>query len=193
MASNLRVDTHEPFAPSRALAGLLVLITIVCTGCSEEPVTAQITPRPARESVVGKVILFNNQGNSEEYRTSGWSKTEEQFTWSEGTSAKLQLPVGTDTGALTLRARLAGFTNAPELAKQPVEVYANGTKIADWEVGDTTELQATIPAKVAAADPELDLELRTPKALSPKSTGKSEDTRVLGIAVYELQLTRAQQ
>ncbi|MEY2411498.1 MAG: hypothetical protein QOD84_104, partial [Acidobacteriaceae bacterium] len=57
--------------------------------------------------VVGQQIQFGEGGGSERYRTSGWSHTEERFTWSEGSSAKLSLPIGKETGPLKLNVVMA--------------------------------------------------------------------------------------
>lgn len=167
------------------LAALLPFYIAAC-GKPGSDETASSVP-----SVVGKRIEFKQSGGSEQYRVSGWSKTEEKFTWNEGTSAKLSLPIGGDAGPWTLRVTMAGLIHPPDLPAQPVEVYANDKKIVDWQVGDTADFAATIPADVNKAGGKLDIEFRVPRAASPKSLGQNEDTRVLGICVHAVELDKA--
>lgn len=178
-----------PFLPvmglSRSVCSALVLLllsVLAQTGCNTSSNSAD---------VIGQRIEFKSGGNSERYRISGWSATEAQFTWSEGTSAKLALPIAAKAGALTLKLTIAALVKEPELPFQPVELYANGQKITDWQVGDTAEFSASIPAEVIGDSRTLTIEFRTPKAVSPKSLGLNADTRVLGICVHSLQLVKA--
>jgi hypothetical protein len=141
-------------------------------------------------SVVGTPIQFNAGGNSERYRVSGWSKTEKEYTWSEGKSAQLGLPIPSSPGALTLLAKMGALVSRPTVPYQKVEVFANGQKIADWEVADTVDFSALIPAKVTKNESILNIEFRVPNATSPKALGLGDDGRVLGIRVYSLELKR---
>ena len=140
--------------------------------------------------VVGTSIQFNAGGNSERYRLSGWSKTEKEYTWSEGKSAQLGLPIPSSPGALTLLARMGALVSRPAVPYQKVEVFANGQKIADWEVADTADFSALIPAKVTKNKSILNIEFRVPNATSPKALGLGDDARILGIRVYSLELKR---
>ena len=91
---------------------------------------------------------------------------------------------------LTLRMRGAGFTQ-PSVPTQPVEVLANGQKIADWQAtSDPVDFTAVIPASIAKQGGELILEFKIPKAISPKALGLSADPRVLGICCFELEITQ---
>lgn len=165
-----------------ALCG--AVIALAFPGCdSADNVTP---PVPDGGSVVGNVIQFNQAGKSERYRISGWSKAEPKFIWTEGTSARLALPIGKDAGALNLRVTAAGLTGGADLAFQPVEVLANDQKVADWQVGSTAEFNAPIPAELANSAEMLNIEFRIPKATSPKALGQSEDPRVLGMALHHL-------
>jgi hypothetical protein len=143
------------------------------------------------ETVVGRKIEFGQGGGSEPYRTSGWSHTEQKFTWTEGNSAKLSLPIGKESGALILNVAMAAFVHPPELPKQPVEVIVNGQKLAEWQVtNDLAAYNVTIPADTVKAGGKLEIEFRTPKAISPKSVGGSEDFRVLGACVMSLEVAK---
>jgi hypothetical protein len=172
-----------------AAALIFIVISIGQTGCKKADEGAAV-PNTAPD-VVGRHIEFKAGGNSESYQVSGWSGGEAENRWTEGTVAKLELPISATPGALKLRMTMAALTHEPDLPFQPVEVYANGQKLADWEVGGTaTEFTAMIPADITSAGGKLTLEFRIPKATSPKSIGMSTDPRVLGIFVRDLDLTR---
>jgi hypothetical protein len=166
--------------------GLAAAIVLFIAACGEREATIGIGA-----PVIGQRIGFGQGGTSEQYRVSGWSKTEEKFTWSEGTSAKLSLPIGDVTGPLLLKITMGGLMHPPDLPAQPVEVYANDTKIADWQVGNTAEFAATIPGNANKGGGKVDIEFRVPKATTPKSIGQNDDPRRLGICVTALELTKA--
>jgi hypothetical protein len=161
---------------------LLLLGMFAQTGCNKSSTSAD---------VLGKPIEFKAGGNSEAYRVTGWSTTETNFTWTEGTSAKLALPVPANAGALVLKMTMAGLVHEPGLPFQPVEVYANGQKIADWQVGSNSEFTTPVSAEMTKDGGTLSIEFRIPKAVSPKSLGISVDERVLGLCVRSLQLAKA--
>jgi hypothetical protein len=89
---------------------------------------------------------------------------------------------------LRLRMRLSGFTYSPAVSFQPVEVIANDERVADWQVSDPADHIAIISPEVANHQ-QLFVELRMPQATSAKALGVGEDSRVLGVACYELEIT----
>ena len=102
----------------------------------------------------------------------------------------MEFVLESEKGPLSLRIRLAGLIKPPELPSQPVEVYANDTKIADWEVADTADFDATIPTKVLRPDGKVTIVIKVPKAVSPKSLGVGQDPRVLGVSCFQVQISR---
>jgi len=167
------------------------------TGCSKTekpeivapPPAASATAVPEPADVIGRMIAFGAGGGSERFRVSGWSKTEKDFTWTEGNSAKLALPIKMDAGQLTLRMDLVGFVHPPTLEVQNVEVFVENQKIARWEVGGTgAAFTAVIPAELTKGSRTLNIELRLPNATSPKSLGLSDDARILAVACASLEL-----
>ncbi|MEY2564717.1 MAG: hypothetical protein QOH88_2910 [Verrucomicrobiota bacterium] len=147
-------------------------------------------PNPSEPGSGDWKIHFTKEGGSEIYRLSGWSGSEAEFTWTEGTVADLALPLGDNTGALSLEMKLGGLIHPPELTVQNVAVYANGQKIADWEVRAEAIFTVSIPAELTRNAPELKIQLRIPNAASPQSLGLSTDNRMLGIRVYFVELRR---
>jgi hypothetical protein len=170
-------------------AALWTLTLISLAGCNR-PQTAVNQPSGPAEVPYGTRIFFGKGGNSEPYKDSGWSTTEEKFTWSEGTAAELRIPVAATDDIIVLKTRLAALVSSPELPFQPVEVLVNGQKIAAWQVGETAEFAVAIPHDITKLGGVLTLSFKTPKATSPKALGLSADPRVLGICCFDLELTK---
>jgi len=171
---------HEGFQIVRSLSGY---------GQEDSP-----PPQSSQSSssyAFGDVIKFGVGDGSERFRREGWSYAEQQFTWTIGQSAKLVFSIPGSDQSPTLHVRLAAFTKAPEVPWQPVEFYVNGQKLADWTVSaDAEEFTAVIPVEFVKSPGKLEIELKTPKAISPKSMGVSADPRLLGVCCYELFITK---
>jgi hypothetical protein len=181
--------TSLPLSLRTTLAALAAMLGMLAqTGCNR-PEQSSLSTTPVGD-VVGQRIEFKAGANSERYRVSGWSASEPNFTWSEGTSAKLALPISAFPEGLSVKLVIAALVHEPSLPLQPVELYANGQKVAEWQVGNLAEFVATIPGEITKAGGTLTLEFRTPKAASPKSLGINPDPRVLGICLTSLELTK---
>jgi hypothetical protein len=81
---------------------------------------------------------------------------------------------------------LLPLANEPDPPAQPVEVYANGQRIADWQVTNKGQYNASIPADAIDNAGTLTSELRIRTAASPQSLGINADTRQSGVAVIDL-------
>jgi len=117
----------------------------------------------------------------------GWSGAETGGTWTNAHAAFLiaQLPdlKGADL-SLTLSAY--GFTG-PALQPQHVDVFANGHKVAAWDVSGRTDaiMTATIPQADLAEGPLL-LRLDIAKPTRPCDVGMGPDWRELGVFVHSI-------
>lgn len=177
--------------PSSSLPAALLMVLASCASllaAPESPTPSGSTP--SGTMAIGTPIRFNLGGGSERYRGTGWSKTEQDFTWTEGNVAKLNLPIPANAGALTLTMNLGGLTKPPTLVSQAVQVMVNGQKVADWQVADPADFTAQLPAEMTKAGGTLTIELRIPNATTPKSLGLGEDGRLLGLRAYSLELKR---
>jgi hypothetical protein len=170
-------------------ATLLTLALSSLAGCNR---TQTAVDRSSDQTDVpyGTKITFEQGGNADSFKVSGWSKTEEKFTWSEGTSAELRIPVAATDDIIVLRMRMAALFKPPELPFQPVEIYVNGQKIVEWKVGDTADFSVAIPHDTTKLGGVLSVIIATPKATSPKALGLSADPRILGICCLDLELTK---
>jgi hypothetical protein len=87
-------------------------------------------------------------------------------------------------------AALGVSISRPAVPHQTVKVFANGQKIADWEVADTADFSARIPAVVTRKGGILNIGLRVPNTTSSKALGLGDDSRILGVRVYSIELNR---
>ena len=173
-----------------APALLLVLLLSLGACNRSSPLDDADVSGGSAELAYGTKVSFGQGGGSERYRESGWSKTEEKFTWTEGTIAILKMKVSATNDTVTLKMRLAGLIKEPALPFQPVEVEINGQKMADWQVSDVAEFAVAIPHDVTKKGGEVTVTLKTPKATSPKALGLNVDPRVLGVCCLDLELSK---
>jgi hypothetical protein len=141
----------------------------------------------------GTVVTFGTPGDSPAYKLSGWHNQEETFTWTGKVPARLGFQLPPTTKPLNVKMLSAALTHPTKLPRQPVELHANGRKVADWQVGpDLETFNAQIPAEVLSQNGLLKLEIVSPKAVTPNALGLSLDLRTLGVQVHELTITEAE-
>ena len=180
-------------SPSRTFIGAsaFALVLLCLGGCNRSsPLDDAEDSGASSELAYGTRVSFGQGGGSERFRESGWSKTEEKFTWTEGTVAALKMKVAATTASVTLKMRMSGLIKEPALPFQPVEVEVNGQKMADWQVGDVAEFVAAIPHDLTKKGGELTITLKIPKSTSPKALGLNADPRVLGVCCLDLELSK---
>lgn len=172
----------------------LVLLLALCSGlvgCDRGTDGNAANSEQAKSSeryAFGTAVKAGTDGEFQRYAVSGWSKTEEQFTWSEGNTAVLAIRVPATEAGIALKMRANGFMHPPDLPHQPVEVLVNNQKVADWTVGEVAEHSAVIPPELLKGGGLLTITFKMPKAVSPKDIGGVDDPRVLGLCVHEFEL-----
>jgi hypothetical protein len=170
-----------------AVVAALALVMLCACSKSNTPETS--VPGSDVNLAYGTKVSFGTGGNSEPLRVSGWSGTESQMTWTEGTAAVLAMRVSPTNEPVALKMKLAGLTKDPELPYQPVEVYVNDQKVADWQLAaDPAEFSASIPQEITRRGGLPRITLKIPKATSPKVLGMGAGPRILGAACFDLQL-----
>ena len=209
MHTTFRLETDSAKTPVflkkvRLLLSLFIAAAVIpgCQKTEDEAVTQSPTPTSTSQSAAsnspgktynnyepGTLIKFGMGGGAERFKQSGWSDTENGFTWTIGESAKLAFSIPSTSRVLTLRMRLTALLKPPQRTSQTVTLLANGQKIAEWQVENTADFTAAIPAGVVKDDGLLTLELKTPDPISPKALGMSGDSRLLGVCVSELAIT----
>lgn len=174
-------------------------------GADHEALSAEARPRP-HVCEYGMTVFFGLGGDSERLRAGGWSGTEHFLTWSDSPKAALNMRLPSKRDDVHLAFRMGALVSVPEYPFQTVEVYANGEKLATWKVGDVKTFSLVVPARLLRDAPALrvkptfvpqpgalltvEFHMLTP--ISPKELWPaSEDPRLLGIQMHELQVTRA--
>jgi hypothetical protein len=169
----------------------VLALGFLVVSCSKAKIGPFQSTGPEKTYALQKRIEFGEAGDSERFRVSGWSNTEKEITWTEGQSAVLEFAGLPPSISLRLKMTLAGLVNPPQLSAQTVEVYANGQKVATWEVSGKADFTALIAPDAVGSDGMLKIELRTPKATSPKALGLNSDPRVLGVSCFNLVINKA--
>src|SRR3954469_1716711 len=182
---NRRDNPSPPRFLQRAwFFNLIVISLLALTGCDESATTdstGSATPgatpsRADRSYGYGTKLIFGASGNAAPYKVSGWSAAEAECTWTEGNTASLAFDIPPSDSQIIFRATLSGFTKAPELASQPVDVLLNGTQVTHWEIAVKGLVQMAIPPEYVR-DGKLRIDFKLPGAASPKSLGISIDER----------------
>lgn len=172
----------------RSLIILAALGVCLLPGCKKASPKKAAQSAPASDYKFGEVISFGRNGRSDTFKGGGWGETQAELTWTNGDSARVTVVTPDSEKPLRLRMRLSGFINPPWLPFQPVEVFVNDEKVADWEVSDEADYVAMIPPSIANHVRQM-IELRMPQATSPKVLRLSNDARTLGVCCYEMAIT----
>jgi hypothetical protein len=171
----------------------LLLVFIILSACSDSEKTSSGNAKTEAvpHYTIGTKLNFSLDGNARPHLVSGWSVAEPGHTWTDKNTAVLSFGIDPGAGPLALRITMSGLAKEPNLPFQPVEVTANGTKLADWEVTkNLAQFNATIPAELVKTGGELRIELKIPKTTSPKELGMGDDDRHLGVSVSELEISK---
>jgi len=138
------------------------------------------------------VINFAEGGNSENYKIAGWGKAEGGFTWTEGKTASLTIPISaTKEPFVTLKAGLSAFLSPGKVDKQTVSILINSKAVGIWVFVKPGLQEKTlfIPRDLLMKSSNMEITFHTPDAVSPAQVGFNNDKRVLGLAVHTIELT----
>lgn len=141
----------------------------------------------------GAKIEFGFMGNAQAYQTNGWSLPEDGFTWTDGKTASLTIPIGgKPESPVVLKAKLMAFLCLANLEKQTVHILVNGQEVGKWKITKPSfqEQTLTIPETLFTEQNCMVITFQIPDARSPARFGASNDKRFLGLAVRELKLIK---
>ncbi|MEF9438631.1 MAG: hypothetical protein L0922_07850 [Candidatus Mariimomonas ferrooxydans] len=140
----------------------------------------------------GTVINFAEGGNAENYKVAGWGSAEGTFTWTEGKTASLNIPISvTNAPFVILKAGLSAFLSPGKVDKQTVRILINNKAAGIW-VFVKPELQEKslfIPRDLLMKSNDIEISFHIPDAVSPAQLGFNNDKRVLGLAIRTIELT----
>lgn len=141
---------------------------------------------------LGKDINFGISGNAQVFQRSGWSYPEDGYTWTNGTEAKLELPIHKQPDStVTLQAVLEPFLGKNLRHSQVLGVSVDGHRAASLDLTSpgAKEVSLVLPAHLFTQGSIVDLTFSIPRATSPKHEGLGEDSRQLGVAFHSIRLT----
>jgi len=151
----------------------------------------------------GADIKFGKKGDYRIYEKTGWDLPGRGFTWTNGTSASLVIPIRKTEMDVELRAIFSPFIAPGKLDRQRVNVFVNGNRVAAWEAKrtgiiqnkfkrkDASQTKTVIIPKKMLADDKMVLTFELPDAASPTELGVGNDARTLGICMFSLTLTES--
>lgn len=139
------------------------------------------------EYQIGDTIDLTQAGGGNKYYIDGASWAEATHTWSLGYSGCMLVHVGEGTGDLTGEFQFKAVYTPP----QRLIIRCGNMTLYDAELTSVeTPVQFAIPER-CIEDGLLILDLEYPDAVSPKSRGQSEDTRILAFAFEKIRFYQA--
>jgi hypothetical protein len=134
-------------------------------------------------------IYFGIKGNAEQYQQEGWNEPEDGFTRTNGQSANLLIKTTSKPKSdIIMNASVYPFIVPGKLEKQRVIININGRKAGEWDVPADGEYNLTIPKDFIKGN-ELNINFVLPDAIAPIDLGFKTDTRVLGLAIKDINLS----
>ncbi|MDH1012689.1 hypothetical protein N5J43_20845 [Pseudomonas nicosulfuronedens] len=119
---------------------------------------------------------------------SGWTVPDESFTWSEGYRALIYLPPVSSGNQVALD--LGAFVPLSD-SHQRVTVSVDGVEQETVEFTATAMRQKVEIKQTGKSGEPTQIALQIEKPISPVSVGMGQDTRLLGVGLYGLEVTPA--
>ena len=139
---------------------------------------------------LGTDISFRYLGNSEKYRTYGWSRSETWGTSSIGYSSGVIMTLAQKPRRdLSLQVHLSGFV-FKQWPEQKIEISVNKVVVGHMSLKDRTvkTVEFVIPSDVITQEGLIDLSFTYLNPVRQNEIGASEDSRLQSIAITSLVL-----
>ena len=158
---------------------VVLLIGCLLFFCKKESVLQDLT------------IVFNKSGNVSEYKTTGFSQPETNFTWTDGEEASIEIPLPDVQENVFLR---VSFDACPFVAKKTkkrtVKVFVNDEFIKDFVMTECSDnFVFDLPHDLQKLGEKANIKFRISSAKSPKELKLSNDSRKLGISIKKMVLS----
>jgi hypothetical protein len=133
-------------------------------------------------------MIYSDE-NLKEITYSGWGQLEGGFVWSISKYASLLLPIEPQNDPFGIQLVMEPFLVAGKHGQQSVEIFCNGLYV----LGHSSDRQnkdihfVEIHPSVSSFG-SLKIDFIFPDAASPNALGISQDMRLLGYKIFELQL-----
>jgi hypothetical protein len=138
---------------------------------------------------IGQRINFNNN-EAAKYLWYGWSNAEDRFRWTEGKESTLVFALD-QTNDLILKMKIVPFVREGLLSQQRIPVELNGTRIDSltFDRNVDTEISIALPGRLLRQKNVI--KFKIPDAASPELLKIGTDQRLLGFAVFWIELQPA--
>jgi hypothetical protein len=117
---------------------------------------------------------------------SGWSRPEENHTWTIGTESILRLNYEPGDGDLQIEFGLVPFVANPRPTSQRLQVFVDNRLVCSENLDGPTWLGFRLARKTFAQTGVLTMQLLCPDATSPASISDSGDARQLGFSFRDV-------
>lgn len=146
-----------------------------------------------KNSNTSSYINFSSGGNAHFFKKSGWATPEKYGTWTDGPTSTIEIPASylAQSNGLVLRFRpyLNQYNTSMQLTFfiNDIEV---GTQILKWpEISNDFEYKISYGQDMRTNSSNLKLSIKNENPLAPADIEASSDKRLLGIYLYEIQIT----
>lgn len=142
---------------------------------------------------INEILGFTKENNNSlKYQFGDWSGAEPEGTWTNGSMAHLIMKIDPKIRkSLTLKIKASPFINEKHL-KQMVDILINDQFVSQWvfKNGEKSPpyYQVTIPENLINNFSTLKITFKIVDPASPKSLGLSDDDRLLGLFISNIQL-----
>jgi len=118
---------------------------------------------------------------------SGWSTPEPWGVWSDGPSARLQLPIPVDNGPWQIRFTCRSFADRARMQKIVVGIN-NLSCLAQWRFSTNRVLSEEL--LIEPQSQRITVHFQCPDAIAPSVRGSSGDSRRLGLGLLQAKISR---
>jgi len=142
------------------------------------------SPRP-----VTFEIVFGEAGNAGAYTGAGWSRPNDDHTWTIDERSLLKFAPPAIAEAYRLDMDVRPFTNPPVLPAQRLDVIVNGTMVQRFDPLEPGVATCVVPGDLIRGRDDVKIVLEHPDAACPRELGMHDDPRRLAIMFHRLTLT----
>jgi hypothetical protein len=155
------------------------------------PVAGLSPPLPAEQpdAAAGAeqmIYTFGRSGTVSPFLRDGWHAGEDDYTWTDGTVSRLELPAPQTPGAYVLRLDAAPPVTHDNGSSDDVTILLDGIVIGQFSFREPSAWAVPLPRELYNGHEILPLTLIFPHAVRPGDLGPSKDERLLGIAVIRI-------
>ncbi len=155
------------------------------------PPAAAKPHRADRQAAIERLeIRFATGGNGRLVEMEGWSEPEVHGRWSDGRESRIILD-GMAPATYHFSLVLAPFILPPIIDHQVVGITVNGRAVWTGAVRETRAIDFVAPVVAFTGGHRLEIGIACPLARAPISVSNTNDTRLLGVSIWNLVITRA--